>query len=70
MNLSAVPFFFRNAVLEHDEGEDFILDIVEDVCTSALDIIFANYIQRQLVPYTVLQAKDAIVQIIEVRQPT
>ena len=51
---------------DHDEGDDFIIDIIEDVCSSAMDTIFQNYIQKQLVPYTVLQAKDAILQIIEV----
>lgn len=54
-----------NAMLDVDEGDDFIIDIVEDVCSTALDIIFSNYIENQLVPYTVLQAKDAIIQIIE-----
>ena len=51
---------------DHDDGDEFILDIIEDVCSSAMDSIFQNYIQNQLVPYTVVQAKDAILQIIEV----
>lgn len=54
-----------NVMTDHDEGDDFIIDIIEDVCSSAMDTIFQNYIQKQLVPYTVLQAKDAILQIIE-----
>ncbi|ELU06521.1 hypothetical protein CAPTEDRAFT_218998 [Capitella teleta] len=54
-----------NACLDHEEGDEFVLDIVGDVCSSAIDIIFQNYIEKQLVPYTVVQARDAIVQIIE-----
>lgn len=52
-------------MLERDDGEEFITDIIEEVCDSALDIIYKSYIDRQLIPYTVSQAKDAIVQIIE-----
>lgn len=52
-------------MLDHDDGEEFIYSMVDDMCTSALDQIFENYIQHQLVPYTVMQAKDAILQIIE-----
>jgi hypothetical protein len=53
-------------MLDHDEGDDFVYDIVEEVCSSAMDIIFQAYIRRQLIPYTVVQANDAILQIIEV----
>lgn len=54
-----------NAVLDQDDSDDLASDIVRDICSSALDIIYQNYIQKQLVPYTVLQAKDAILQIIQ-----
>jgi len=53
-------------MIDHDDGDDFISDIVEEVNATALDIIFKSYIQKQLIPYTVCQAKDAIIQIIEV----
>ncbi len=53
-------------MVDHDDGDEFIQDIVEEVCSSALDIIYQNYLQKQLIPYTVLQAKDALLQIIEV----
>ena len=52
-------------MLDHDDGDEFVTDIIEEVCTSALDIIYKNYIEKQLIPYTVSQARDAIVQIIE-----
>ena len=43
------------------------MDCVEEVVNSAMDEIYRRYIQKQLLPYTVIQAKDAILQIIEVR---
>ena len=53
-------------MIEHDDGDDFLQGIVEEVCASAMDIIYQNYLQKQLIPFTVIQAKDAMLQIIEV----
>lgn len=53
-------------MLEHDDSDDFMQGIVEEICLSALDTIYQNYLQRQLIPFTVLQAKDAMLQIVEV----
>ena len=63
-----VSFFplVRNLMLEHDDGDEFLYDIVQEICSSALDAVHQNYLQKQLIPYTVLQAKDAMLQIIEV----
>ena len=54
-------------MLDHDDGDDFVLDVVEEMVESAMSIIYTNYLDRQLIPYTVTQAKDALLQIIEVR---
>ena len=53
-------------MIEHDDGDEFLYDIVQEICSSALNTIHQNYLQKQLIPYTVLQAKDAMLQIIEV----
>lgn len=53
-------------MLDHDDSDDFVADILEEWYSSVEKIIYDNYIQRQLVPYTVNQARDAILQIIEV----
>ena len=53
-------------MLDKEDGEDFIVDIVGNIVDSALNVIYDNYIQKQLYPYTVTQARDAILQIIEV----
>ena len=52
-------------MVEHDENDDYISDIIDEISNSALDIIYKSYINRQLIPFTVCHAKDAIVQIIE-----
>ncbi|XP_064633974.1 uncharacterized protein C2orf81 homolog isoform X2 [Lineus longissimus] len=52
-------------MLDKDDGDEFITDIVEDICSNAVSIIYDKYIERQLLPFTILQAKDAILQIIE-----
>ncbi|XP_035671637.1 uncharacterized protein C2orf81 homolog isoform X1 [Branchiostoma floridae] len=52
-------------LLDREDGEEFIMDCVEEVVNSAMDEIYRRYIQKQLLPYTVIQAKDAILQIIE-----
>jgi len=54
-----------NCMVERDDGDDFILDLVEEVCENALGQIYQNYLEKQLVPFTVSQAKDALLQIIE-----
>ncbi|XP_071808551.1 uncharacterized protein [Asterias amurensis] len=69
VNTDVIPGRFTEtdwgSLLDKEEGEDFIVDIVGDVVNSALHIIYENYIQKQLYPYTVTQARDAILQIIE-----
>lgn len=53
-------------MLDHDDGDDFALEIVGEAVDNALAIIYKNYLDSQLIPYTVIQAKDALLQIIEV----
>lgn len=69
VNTDVIPGRFTETdwgtLLDKEEGEDFSVDIVGDIVNSALHIIYENYIQRQLYPYTVTQARDAILQIIE-----
>jgi len=53
-------------MLERDDGDDFISELIDELLENVDKIIYANYIELRLIPYTVLQAKDAILQIIEV----
>ncbi|XP_067671114.1 uncharacterized protein C2orf81 homolog isoform X1 [Haliotis asinina] len=54
-----------NIMLDKDGTEDFILDIVDEVVDSTMDMIYKSYIEKQLLPFTISQAKDAILQIID-----
>lgn len=56
-----------NLMLERDAAEDFALDYVDEIMFATMDTIYKRYIERQLLPFTITQAKDAILQIIEWR---
>jgi len=53
-------------MLDRDDGDDFIAELIDELLENVDRIIYTNYIESKMVPYTVLQAKDAILQIIEV----
>ena len=53
-------------MLDKDGAEDFVDDIVDDLIDLTLGRCYELHIQRQLIPFTVSQAKDAILSIIEV----
>lgn len=59
-------FCYRNFMLDKDGSEDFIEDIMEELVDSTMDKIYDIYIDKQLLPFTVTMAKDAILQIIDV----
>ncbi|XP_051888782.1 uncharacterized protein C2orf81 homolog, partial [Pristis pectinata] len=48
-----------------EDGENNVMDIIEDIVSQALDQCYSIYIENQLLPFTIAQAKDAILQIIE-----
>lgn len=53
-------------MLEKDGSEDFIEDIVDEIIDTSMDKIYKLYLEKQLLPFTVTMAKDAILQVIEV----
>jgi len=53
-------------MLERDDGDDFIAELIDELLGNVDTVIYSNYIESRLVPYAVLTAKDAILQIIEV----
>lgn len=53
-------------MLERDDADDFIAELLEEWYIEVDKAIYNKYTERQLIPYTVTQAKDAILQIIEV----
>lgn len=53
-------------MLEFDDGDEFIGELVDEVVGKTLNIIYDKYIERQLLPYTISQAKEALLTIIDV----
>lgn len=53
-------------MLEKDGSEDFVEDIVGDLLGTTLNNCLDLFIQRQLIPFTVSEATDALLSIIEV----
>lgn len=56
-----------NFMVDEENGQDFVLDIVDEIVDGTIKVIYDKYIQRQLQPYSVEVAKDLLLQIIESR---
>ena len=54
-------------MVEEEDGEEFVIDIVNDIVQSTLDVIYDKYIQQQTLPYTVDAAREMILQFVEVQ---
>ena len=53
-------------MVEQEDGEDFIVDIVGEIVEATMKILHDKYIEKQTLPYTVLETKNLLLQIIEV----
>ena len=60
-------FADRNAMIEQENSQDFVLDLVDEILDCTVQVIHDKYIQSQLQPYSVHAARDLLLQIIEVR---
>ena len=59
-------FLFRNNVLDIDESQDFIWELIDEVFDNSIKIIYDKYIESQTIPFTINEAKKAILHIIDV----
>ncbi|KAG8518734.1 putative protein C2orf81, partial [Galemys pyrenaicus] len=50
-----------------EEGEDVVVDILDELLTRVMDSAFKVYLTRQCIPFTINQAREAMLQIIEWR---
>ncbi|XP_072434877.1 uncharacterized protein C2orf81 homolog isoform X2 [Chiloscyllium punctatum] len=53
------------SMVSTEDAECQIGDIIDDIVNQVLDGCYRVYIEKQLLPFTISQAKDAILQIIE-----
>ena len=54
-------------MLEIEDSQEFVWEIVEDVVANSIKIVYDKYIQRQTIPYTINEARKAILHILDVR---
>ncbi|XP_032232322.1 uncharacterized protein C2orf81 isoform X1 [Nematostella vectensis] len=54
-----------NLMVEGEEGEDFVCDIVQEIVESTMQVLHDRYITSQTLPYTVQEARDLLLQMIE-----
>ena len=54
-------------MIETESSQDFVLDLLDEIIDSTVQVIHNKYIQSQLQPYSVHAAKDLLLQIIEVK---
>jgi hypothetical protein len=55
------------SIIAKEEGENYVITVVEDIVKKAGNVVYEHYIQRRVVPFAVLQAKQAILELTEVR---
>ncbi|GFN86297.1 hypothetical protein PoB_001280300 [Plakobranchus ocellatus] len=54
-----------NFMVDRDGADEFITDIVDELMETTMSAIYDKYIESQLLPFTITQARDAITEIIE-----
>ncbi|XP_076458532.1 uncharacterized protein LOC143292229 [Babylonia areolata] len=53
------------AMLEKDSSEDFVFDFIEEILAQTMDTIYKQFIISQKIPFTVQQAAEEMLQIVE-----
>lgn len=53
-------------MLENDDAQEFIWELIDEVVDNADKQIYKKYIEKQTIPYTINEAKNAIVHLIDV----
>ena len=53
-------------MVDQEDGEEFILDIVNEIVESTMKVLHDQYIVSQTLPYTIQETKNLLLQIIEV----
>ena len=53
-------------MVEQEDGEGFVLDIVNEIVESTMKVLHDHYIVSQTLPYTIQETKHLLLQIIEV----
>lgn len=65
-NVDEFCWFLRYHMVDQEDGEEFILDIVNEIVESTMQVLHDQYIVSQTLPYTIQETKNLLLQIIEV----
>ena len=55
-------------MLEIDDSQEFIWELIDEVFGNTIKIIYNDYIEKKTIPYTINEAKKAILHIIDVKK--
>ncbi|KAK1792347.1 hypothetical protein P4O66_012302, partial [Electrophorus voltai] len=58
------------SMLSQAEGEGFVADILDEFMNHLMVKCYEVYLKKQLLPFSVAWAKNAMVQVIELQYPT
>ncbi len=58
--------FYRNNMLEVDDSQEFIWELIDEIFDNTIKIIYTDYIEKNTIPYTINEARKAILHIIDV----
>lgn len=53
-------------MVEQEDGEEFVVEIVNEIVESTMKVLHDQYIISQTLPYTIQETKNLLLQIIEV----
>ena len=55
-------------MMETDDSQDFIWEILDEVVDNAIKRVYGEYLSRMTIPFTINEARKAIIHIIDVKQ--
>ncbi|KAG7477193.1 hypothetical protein MATL_G00091870 [Megalops atlanticus] len=53
------------AIVEQEEGEEVVAEILDELVHRVMEKCYQLYLQKQLIPFTVSRARDALVHVVE-----
>lgn len=53
-------------MLDCDDSQEFIWELIDEIVDNADKIIYKNYIEKQTVSYTISEAQNALLHILDV----
>lgn len=55
-------------MIEIEDSQEYVWELIDEVFDNVIKIIYDKYIKKQTIPYTINEARKAILHIIEVEK--